>query len=201
MRDRKRCAGFSDRRNRRKNAAAHPDGAIPPGQTRTRPFRKLSCRRSAANSTSGSGPTGNPERLPRSVLNSPEPASGLAFGKAASRPVKPARGSASSFTPPPHHLTGFRKCSLRRKSAPPKTSISAGRENADKAGRLTAASPSSPGELSVEPDPANKEPKAEKRGGLASVGSPEPAAKHENFVAWVAPATARLLRSPGQSGG
>ena len=53
--------------------------------------------------------------MPLLIWNSPEPAAGLAFGKAASRPVKPARGSASRFAPPPHHQAGFRKGPLRRK--------------------------------------------------------------------------------------
>jgi hypothetical protein len=94
MRDRKRCAGNSDRRNRPKNSVAHPDGETPPGQTRTRPFRKLSCRRSAANSTSGSGPTRSRERSPLLIWNSPEPASGVCVREGRSRPVDLAGGGA-----------------------------------------------------------------------------------------------------------
>ena len=132
---------FSDRRNRRKKAVAHPDGESPDRANAHKTLSELS----------SSGPTGNPERSPLSIWNSPKSASGLAFGKAASRPVKPARGSASRFTPPPHHLTGFRKCSLRRKSAPPKTSISVGRENADKAGRLPRPPLSFPAKSPINP--------------------------------------------------
>ena len=116
MRNRGVAPGFSDRRNRRKNKVALPDGG-PPDRSA---HKTLS-------DGSGSGPTGSPERSPLSVWNSPEPAAVLAFGKAASRPVNPAR----LITWP-----GFGKALSGAKSAPPKTSLSAGRENAQTAGRL-----------------------------------------------------------------
>ena len=68
-------------------SSSAPGRVNPTGQTRTSTFRKLRRLQNVNTSTIGSGPTGNPERSPLSVLNSPEPASGLAFGKAASRPV------------------------------------------------------------------------------------------------------------------
>ena len=112
------CAGFFGSAQPTEERGSAPGRGIgsptPTGHTRTSPFRKLRYRLPGATSTSGSGPTGNPERLPLLIWNSPEPAAGLAFGKAASRPVKPGRGSASRFAPPPHHLPGFRKGPLRR---------------------------------------------------------------------------------------
>lgn len=80
-------------------SSSAPGRVNPTGQTRTSTFRKLSRLQNVNTSTSGSGPTGNPERLPLSVLNSPEPVSRLAFGKAASRPVKPGGGSPGRYTP------------------------------------------------------------------------------------------------------
>ena|GEM_PF-3286054 len=104
MRNRRSCAGFFGSAQPTEERGSAPGRGSPDRANAHKNHLEIS----------GSGPTGSPARLPLLIWNSPEPAAGLAFGKAASRPVKPARGSASRFTPPPHHQAGFRKGPLRR---------------------------------------------------------------------------------------
>jgi len=100
-------------------AGSAPGRGTPARAPRTRTFWIIGC-----------GPTGNPERSPLSIWNSPAPAPGLAFGKAASRPVKPGGGSPGRYTPRLTTRPVFGKALSGAKSAPPKAGLSAGRENA-----------------------------------------------------------------------
>ena len=130
MRDRKRCAGFFGSAQSTEESGSAPGRGIGSptltGHPRPNPFRKLSCRHSAVNSTSGSGPTRSRARSPLLILEFAgirrRPCVRGGWGAPSpSRPVNPAR-----LTTWP----GFGKALSGAKSAPPKTGLSAGRENA-----------------------------------------------------------------------
>lgn len=162
MRSRRSCAGnFGSAQPTEESGSAPGRGSgspTPTGHTRPSPFRKLRYRLIGATSTSGSGPTRSRERLPLLIWNSPVPAAGCPFGKAASRPVKPAGGSASRFAPPPHHPPGFRKGPLRREKRASESGPFRRSRKRPNSGTFTAASPSFPGNVSGGSGPANGEP-------------------------------------------
>ena len=79
MRNRRSCAGFLGSAQPTEERGSAPGRGSPDRANAHKNHLEIS----------GSGPTGSPERLPLLIWNSPEPAAGLAFGKAASRPVHP----------------------------------------------------------------------------------------------------------------